>query len=86
MYDKHIPQVSIIVPVHNSSSYIEQCVRSLFEQTFDNIEYIFVDDASSDNSIDIIKKILKAYPNRVSQCKFIYNEKILAYLLHEIEA
>lgn len=56
MYDTHIPQVSIIVPVHNSSSYIEQCVRSLFEQTFDNIEYIFVDDASSDNSIDIIKK------------------------------
>lgn len=74
MYDTHVPQVSIIVPVHNSSSYIEQCVRSLFEQTFDNIEYIFVDDASSDNSIDIIKKISKAYPNRVPQCKFIYNE------------
>lgn len=46
MYDAVISRVSIIVPVHNSSTYIERCVHSLFEQTFENIEYVFVDDAS----------------------------------------
>ena len=36
--------ISIIIPVYNVEKYIERCVRSLFEQTFENIEYIFVDD------------------------------------------
>lgn len=77
MYDAVISRVSIIVPVHNSSIYIERCVHSLFEQTLENIEYVFVDDASTDDSINIIKEILKKYPSRVSQCKFIYNKENL---------
>ena len=43
-------KVSVIVPIYNVEKYIEKCVRSLFEQTFDDIEYIFVDDATPDNS------------------------------------
>lgn len=39
-------KVSVIVPIYNVEKYIEKCVRSLFEQTFDDIEYIFVDDAT----------------------------------------
>mgnify|MGYP000258359304 CR=1 FL=1 len=46
-------KVSVIVPIYNVEKYIEKCVRSLFEQTFDDIEYIFVDDATPDNSIEI---------------------------------
>ena len=45
-------KVSVIVPIYNVEKYIEKCVRSLFEQTFDDIEYIFVDDATPDNSIE----------------------------------
>lgn len=41
-------KVSVIVPIYNVEKYIEKCVRSLFEQTFDDIEYIFVDDATPD--------------------------------------
>ena len=38
------PLVSIGVPIYNVESYIERCARSLFEQTYVHIEYIFIDD------------------------------------------
>ena len=63
------PEVSIIVPIYNAEKYIEKCSRSLFEQTFQSIEYIFVNDCSSDNSINVIKEILNDYPNRKEQCR-----------------
>lgn len=56
--------VSVIIPVYNVGKFIERCVRSLMEQTIDNVEYIFVDDASPDNSIQILQKVLADYPNR----------------------
>lgn len=68
-------QVSVIIPIHNASLYIKKCVLSLFEQTLNDVEFIFVDDASEDDSMDIIKSILETFPNRVSQCRFIYNEE-----------
>lgn len=56
--------VSVIIPVYNVGKFIERCVRSLMEQTMDNVEYIFVDDASPDNSIQILQEVLADYPNR----------------------
>ena len=41
---KKTPKVSVIVPVYGVEKYIGRCVRSLFEQTLEDIEYIFVDD------------------------------------------
>lgn len=46
--------VSIVVPVYNSAPYLRRCITSLQNQTYDNIELIFVDDGSSDNSRDIL--------------------------------
>lgn len=57
-------KVSIIIPVYGVEKYIERCARSLFEQTYKNIEYIFVDDATPDNSITVLKRILEEYPDR----------------------
>ena len=57
-------QVSILVPVYGVEKYIERCARSIFEQTYDDLEIIFVDDCTPDRSIDILKKILEDYPNR----------------------
>ena len=66
--------VSILVPVYNSSKFIERCAHSLFLQTFENIEYIFVNDGSTDDCIDKLQKVIEQYPNRKPFVKIIHNE------------
>ena len=65
------PKVTVIVPVYNVATYIEKCAVSLFAQTLDSLEILFVDDCSPDNSIDIIKETLKKYPVRNSLTRII---------------
>lgn len=67
--------VSIIVPVYNVADHIQRCLVSLFEQTYRNIEYIFIDDCTPDNSIDILKSIIEKYPHRKPFIKIIRHEK-----------
>lgn len=67
------PLVSICVPIYNVEPYIERCVRSIMKQTYENIEYIFVDDGSTDDSISVLKKVLQDYPERNKQVKVITN-------------
>lgn len=66
-----MPKVSVIIPVYGVEQYIERCARSLFEQTLDDIEYIFVNDCTKDKSFDILHDVLQEYPNRIEQTKFI---------------
>lgn len=68
-----MPKVSVIIPVYNVEKYIEKCARSLFEQTLDDIEYIFIDDCSPDNSMLVLSKVLKSYPKREAQVRIIRN-------------
>lgn len=56
--------VSVCVPVYKVEKYIERCARSLFKQTYENIEYVFVDDCSPDDSITIVKRVVDQYPHR----------------------
>lgn len=66
-----MPLVSIIIPVYGVEQHIEKCAISLFEQTLDDIEYIFVDDCTKDKSIEILQKVMEAYPHRCKQTKII---------------
>lgn len=50
-------KVSIIIPVYKAENYIEHCVRSLLEQTLEEMEFIFIDDCSPDDSITIIERV-----------------------------
>lgn len=48
--------VSIVIPVYNASEYLSETVESFLRQTYDNWEMILVNDGSTDDSLDIIKK------------------------------
>ena len=49
-------RLSVIVPVYNTGKYLPKCLDSILNQTIDDFEIIVVNDGSSDNSVDIIKK------------------------------
>ncbi len=67
------PKVSILVPIYGVEQYIERCAVSLFEQTYNNIEYIFVNDATKDNSVTILERVIARYPYRQSAVKIIHH-------------
>lgn len=67
-----MPKVSVVVPVYNVEKYIERCARSLFEQTLDDIEYVFIDDCSQDKSIEILKSIVEEY-----KLRFVKENKVV---------
>ena len=53
------PKISIIIPVYNTEKYLKDCLDSLLNQTFNEIEIICVDDGSTDNSLSILKEYAK---------------------------
>ena len=54
---KHKPQIiTIIVPVYNIERYIEKCIKSIINQTFQDFELLLVNDGSTDNSMNVINK------------------------------
>lgn len=67
---KNQKKVSIIVPVYNTSSYVTSCLKSLQEQTYQNIEILVMNDGSTDESEKIIKE-LQEKDNRI---KYFYQE------------
>ena len=51
-------KVSVVVPFFNAERYIERCLNSLLNQTLDNVQYILIDDGSTDESLEIINSLL----------------------------
>lgn len=70
------PLVSLIIPVYNVELYIERCLLSALNQTYQNIELILVDDCGQDNSMTISQQIVKNHPNgyKVRIIKQEYNK------------
>lgn len=60
------PSVSIITPVLNGIKYLEECVRSVLNQTYPNIEHVFVDGGSSDGTLEMLTSYQSKYPDRIS--------------------
>lgn len=53
------PLVSVIVPIYGVEPYIEKCARSLFEQSLENMEFIFVNDCTPDKSVEILRQVIE---------------------------
>lgn len=64
--------VSIIVPVYNTAPYIEKCIQSIMDQTYENIEVILVDDGSTDGS----DKICQKFSLKENKIKYIRQENL----------
>lgn len=61
------PSVSIIVPVYNVGPYVEDCIRSVMRQTYTGpMECIIVDDCGTDNSMEIVKRLITEYDGSIS--------------------
>lgn len=69
--DNNQPDISIIIPVYNVAPYLEECLRSVIHQTYDNIEIICVNDGSTDTS----EEILQHFANEDKRIKIISKSK-----------
>ena len=67
-------KVSILIPIFRVEKYVEECLRSVFEQTYENIEYVLVNDATPDNSMQVVRDIIMKYPKRKQSVIVLENE------------
>lgn len=68
--------VSVIVPVYNGEKYLRECIESVLNQTYQDVQLVLVDDKSPDNSIVIEREYAQAYPNRVKLIELEENKGI----------
>lgn len=67
-------KVSVIVPIYKVERFIARCAESLLNQTLQEIEYIFVNDATPDGSMDVLKETIARYPSRMNSCHIVEHE------------
>lgn len=63
-------QVSVIVPVYNTSPYLPRCIESITQQNYKNIELLLIDDGSTDDSLEVCRK----YMQKDNRIKVIHQE------------
>lgn len=71
MPNDHCPKVSVMMPVYNSERYVTRAINSILTQTYENLEFLIVDDASSDDSWKIVEK----FAAKDSRMRIFRNEK-----------
>lgn len=68
------PIVSVIVPIYKVRRFIARCADSLLGQTLQNVEFIFVNDCTPDDSMDVLAGVINNYPNRNNAIKIINHD------------
>lgn len=59
-----MPQISVIVPIYKVEQFIGRCAESLMQQTLSDVEFIFVDDCTPDDSMRVLREVVARYPTR----------------------
>lgn len=68
-------KISVIIPIYKVERFIDRCIDSLMQQTLDEVEYIFVNDATPDGSMRVLEATLQKYPARLQQVKILAHEE-----------
>ncbi len=66
--------VSVVIPCYNHEKYIQECIRSVINQDYENIELIIIDDGSNDNSVKKIKEMVEACKKRFVRFEFRHRQ------------
>ena len=64
------PLVSIVIPCYNHQDYVQECIQSVIDQDYQNIELIIIDDGSSDNSVQKIEEMINVCQQRFIKFEF----------------
>lgn len=69
-----MPKLSVVIPVYNVEQHIERCLHSLFCQTLEDIEFVFVNDCATDASVSKIMEVLESFPSRKRQIRILNHD------------
>ena len=69
------PKVSILVPLYGVERYIAKCAFSLFAQSYENCEFIFVDDSSPDKSVENLMHVIRHYEARHDHIRVLHHAR-----------
>ena len=67
-------KISVLVPVYGVEKYIARCAESLFGQTYEDLEYVFVDDCTTDRSMVVLHEVMERWPGRKGQVRILRND------------
>jgi glycosyltransferase involved in cell wall biosynthesis len=67
------PLVSVVTPVYNGEKYIVECIESVLAQSYDNLEYVIVNNCSTDRTLEIVR----SYENKDKRIRAITNSKFV---------
>lgn len=62
-----MPKISVIVPIYNVEPYLQRCLDSILNQTFQDFEVLCINDCTPDNSMDIVDDMVRKYPDKVKR-------------------
>ena len=84
MNQSNQPLVSVVIPCYNHEHFVQDCIQSVIDQTYENIELIIIDDGSKDRSVEKIQEMIFACEKRFKRFEFRYRpNKGLSRTLNE---
>ena len=69
MKDNNQSLVSVVIPCYNHEKFVQDCIKSVIDQTYQNIELIIIDDGSKDQSVEKIKEMAENYGRKEEEVK-----------------
>ncbi len=71
-----LPLVTVVIPSYNHQNFVQDSIRSIIQQSYQNIELLVIDDGSSDQSIEKIKEMVEQCEERFVRFEFRYRQKL----------